>query len=306
MAAACGVVIGVVFSLTGRRYDVNNAVARCAHALLGILDVEVEVEGLENLGTRPAVFICNHQSMLDVIVLAKIMPLRTSIVAKKSLQWSPLGPFMTMSGTVFVDRGNGPQAVQSLAAAGERMKTRGTSLLMFPEGTRTSQEVPYMRSFKKGAFYLAVQAGIPIVPVVTENYWKLYHHGFFGTGTLKVRVLPPVSTTDLGTADVNDLANQLRDQMFATLREISAQVPGHPDDSSLVVGPGVSNPADPAQSAPDEPTSEAIQERVESGDSFMSNSEVGQPSSSRIRAEGSENGTETEEDEGMVLVGRPL
>jgi len=310
VAAACGAVIGMAMSLVGRRYDVNFVVARCAYAILGILDVKVEVEGAEKLETRPAIFICNHQSMVDIVVLAKVFPLRTSIVAKKSIQWTPLGPFMAMSGTVFVDRGNGPQAVRSLAVAGEKMKSRGTSLWMFPEGTRTSQEIPSMRPFKKGAFHLAVQAGIPIVPVVIENYWRLYHPGYFGTGTVKVRVLPPVPTTDLGTADVHDLANRLRDQMLITLREISVQVPGHTEqteDPSLPV-PDESKPgslSEPMSPAIVEPTPELPQARVESGESFMSNSVVSQ-SSTRIRTEGSENGTETEEDEGMVLVGRPL
>ena len=71
VAAACGVVIGVALSLVGRRYDVNFFVARCTYAILGMMDLKVEVEGSENLKTCPAVFICNHQSMLDVAVLAK-------------------------------------------------------------------------------------------------------------------------------------------------------------------------------------------------------------------------------------------
>jgi lysophosphatidate acyltransferase len=71
VAAACGAVIGVALSLAGRRYDVNFAVARCAYAILGIMDVKVEVEGAEKLETRPAVFVCNHQSMVDIVVLAK-------------------------------------------------------------------------------------------------------------------------------------------------------------------------------------------------------------------------------------------
>jgi len=98
VAAACGAVIGVALSLVGRRYDVNFVVARCADVILGIMDVKVEVEGAEHLETRSAVFICNHQSMLDVVVLAKIFPPRTSIVAKKSIQWTPLGPSSAVVG----------------------------------------------------------------------------------------------------------------------------------------------------------------------------------------------------------------
>jgi lysophosphatidate acyltransferase len=115
------------------------------------------------------------------------MPKQTSILAKKSLQYTPLGPFMTMSGAIFVDRGNNARAVKSLEEAGDLMKRLNVSLWMFPEGTRSSSEVPSMRPLKKGGFHLAIQSGIPIIPIVTENYWRLYHKGVFDQGTIRVR-----------------------------------------------------------------------------------------------------------------------
>jgi hypothetical protein len=108
-------------------------------------------------------------------------------MAKKSLQYTPLGPFMTMSGAIFVDRGKSAHAVRSLADAGETMKKLKISLMMFPEGTRTSSEISDMLPLKKGGFHLAIQAGIPIIPIVTENYWRLYHKGVFGEGSIKTR-----------------------------------------------------------------------------------------------------------------------
>ena len=109
-------------------------------------------------------------------------------MGKKELQYMPiLGQFMTLSGAVFVDRGNNAAAVRSLEAAGETIRSRRTSLWMFPEGTRTLRPDNYMRPFKKGAFQMAVQAGVPVVPVVCENYWRLYRKGVFDEGTLKVK-----------------------------------------------------------------------------------------------------------------------
>ena len=109
-------------------------------------------------------------------------------MAKKSIQWNPvLGPFMNLSGTVFVDRGNSAKAHRSLEAAGEGMKARRTSLFIFVEGTRHSEETPTLLPFKKGAFHLAQKGGIPIIPVVVENYWRLYHKGVFGTGIIRVK-----------------------------------------------------------------------------------------------------------------------
>ena len=117
----------------------------------------------------------------------RLMPKQTSIMSKKSLQFTPLGPFMTLSGAIFIDRSNSTDAVRSLNAAGQQMKRLGTSLWMFPEGTRHSQEIPDLLPFKKGGFHLAVQAGIPIVPIVTENYWGIYRKNVFGEGRIKVR-----------------------------------------------------------------------------------------------------------------------
>ena len=105
-----------------------------------------------------------------------IFPLKASIMAKKELQWMPLlGQFLTASGAVFVDRGNNAKAVRSLAAAGEAMRERGTSLCLCPEGTRSMRQYHDMLPFKKGAFHLAVQAGVPIVPVVVANYAHILH-----------------------------------------------------------------------------------------------------------------------------------
>jgi lysophosphatidate acyltransferase len=109
------------------------------------------------------------------------------MMAKKSLQFSPLGPFMFMSGSVFVDRGNSASARRSLEAAAATIKSEKVGLWAFVEGTRNNAEIPDLLPFKKGAFHLAVQGQIPIVPVVAENYWNMYHSGHFGTGKIKVK-----------------------------------------------------------------------------------------------------------------------
>jgi len=114
------------------------------------------------------------------------------MVAKRELQWVPLlGQYLTASGAVFVDRSNITNAIKSLAAAGETMKTRGTSVWLFPEGTRSLRPENKLLSFKSGAFHLAVQAGVPIVPVVCENYSWLYGPRKLESGNLKLRGEPP-------------------------------------------------------------------------------------------------------------------
>lgn len=109
-------------------------------------------------------------------------------MVKKELQWVPfLGQFLSLSGAIFVDRGNNAKAVRSLTAAGETMKSRDLSLWLFAEGTRSMREYHDMLPFKKGAFHIAIRAGVPIVPIVVENYWRLYRKDVFESGTIKVK-----------------------------------------------------------------------------------------------------------------------
>ncbi|KAH7931334.1 acyltransferase-domain-containing protein [Leucogyrophana mollusca] len=301
-----GVAIAVGMTLVGRRHDVNYVVARCFYFVASrALDLRVEVEGTEHLETRPAVMVGNHQSMLDILWLARMFPRSASIMAKKELQWSPLGPWMFMSGALFVDRGNSAKAQRSLAAAGEVMKAQGTSLMMYPEGTRHSEEVPSLLPFKKGAFHLAVQAGIPITPVICENYWGIYHQGVLGTGTIKVRVLPPISTSGLTASDIPELATRVREQMLETLRDISVKVAVNEEVKAAEIPETQTESPPPAEEAdPGPSTTNEIHPEVPETPSDESNSEAASVKGPRsLKQEGSEYGTETD-DEGMVLVGR--
>ncbi|KIR29772.1 phosphatidylinositol glycan, class A [Cryptococcus deuterogattii LA55] len=245
------VVIAVVCSLTGRRLNTNYYVARTFYHVAGpILGWKFKVEGEQYLWElsgehgggkagekgRSMVMVGNHQSFVDILYLGRIFPKHAAIMAKKSLQWIPgLGWFMMMSGTVFINRSNNKSAIASLQQAGEEMKRKRISLWIFPEGTRHNSPEPELLNFKKGAFYLAVQAGVPIVPVVCENYNHLFNgKSHFRRGTLRIKVLPPISTAGLSTADVPKLIEKTRNAMLQTLQEISTPSPatsqtGSPD-----------------------------------------------------------------------------
>jgi lysophosphatidate acyltransferase len=140
--------------------------------------------------TRPAVFIGNHQTELDVLMLGCMFPKYCSVTAKKSLKRMPfLGWFMSLSGTVFIDRANSGNARHAMAGASEEITREKQSVYMFPEGTRSYAKEPMLLPFKKGAFHLAVQAGVPIVPVVVANYSDvLYLQGWrFNSGTIPIK-----------------------------------------------------------------------------------------------------------------------
>jgi lysophosphatidate acyltransferase len=191
--ASYGVFISIVLRLVGYGGIAQWAVARAfkwtMYLTTGVTFVIEDPNNYLNT-TRPAVFIGNHQTELDVLVLGHIFPQYCSVTAKKSLQKIPfLGWFMNLSGSIFIDRANSTSARTAMAGAADEIQKRKQSVYMFPEGTRSYAKEPMLLPFKKGAFYLAVQAGVPIVPVVVANYSNvLYVQGYrFNAGTIPIK-----------------------------------------------------------------------------------------------------------------------
>ncbi|KAJ7183247.1 1-acyl-sn-glycerol-3-phosphate-acyltransferase [Mycena filopes] len=220
-----GIPVSFAMALFGRRFEVGRVVTASFAWFVGlVLGLRVEVEGAEHLATQPAVLMLNHQSALDVWLLGRILPKRVSVMAKKSLQWSPIGPVLHFSGSIMVERGTGARAVASIREAGAKLRAAGASLMVFPEGTRNGARAPSLLPFKKGGFHMAVQTGLPIVPIVCENYSHMYRRGYFEPVTLKMRVLPSIPTAELSVDDVSLLATRVYEQMLAAVREISRPV----------------------------------------------------------------------------------
>lgn len=200
-----GIAAGVAYGLLRRDLrEGRNVAVRLATSLpFSLAGISVEVLHQERLWThRPAVFVANHQSALDVPVLAGLLERDFTIVAKKEAQWDP----RAMIGSVvidpaFIDRSDSASARATLDGVVERIRS-GTSLMIFPEGTRSP--TPVLGPFRKGAFHLAVQAGVPIVPVVLRNTGELMRPGslVLNPGVVDVCVLEP--ETDWSTDDMND------------------------------------------------------------------------------------------------------
>ena len=173
LCATYGVVTSLFLSLFGRQNIAQWATARAFHyTMYYTTGVRFEIiSGKEYLNTRPCVLIGNHQSELDVLLLGAIFPPYCSVTAKSSLKKTPfLGWFMALSGTVFIDRANRESAVKAFEKAAVHMKQQRQSVFIFPEGTRSYAQKAELGAFKKGAFHLAVQAGVDVVPVVCANY----------------------------------------------------------------------------------------------------------------------------------------
>lgn len=160
---------------------------------------KLEVSGLENIdASKPAIYVSNHQSTIDIPALFMALPVDLRFVAKKSLQYVPLmGWYMSLANFVFVDRGNRREAIASLDAAGKRIRG-GVSIISFAEGTRSDNNE--VLPFKKGPFSLALKAGVPIVPVSIEGSGKLMPKNSWRItpGPIRVKVGAPIDVAKYG------------------------------------------------------------------------------------------------------------
>mgnify|MGYP000919558910 FL=1 len=179
------------------------------------------VAGREHLEEhRPCVFVFNHQSKLDVPVLIHLLRHDFTGVAKKEVRTVPvMGQIFDMAGMVFIDRGDSAKARQQLEPAVRKLREEGVSLVLAPEGTRSP--TPRLGPFKKGAFHIAMQAEVPIVPIVLRNTGELMWRGaqLIAPGTVEVQVLPPVDTSSWTPQTVDDHVAEVRQQFLTTLAE---------------------------------------------------------------------------------------
>jgi HAD superfamily hydrolase (TIGR01490 family) len=213
-----------VGALTGsRREAVDLGITIGAELGSALAGVRLHVRGAEHLATRPAVFLFNHQSRLDVIILAKLLRGGFTGVAKRELANSPgFGLMFRLADVAFVDRANAAQAHRALEPAVRKLRD-GISLVIAPEGTRSA--TPALGPFKKGAFHVAMQAGVPIVPIVIRNAGELMWRGAstIRAGTVQVTVLPPIPTVGWTVQELDKHVQEVREQYLATLTDWSGR-----------------------------------------------------------------------------------
>ncbi len=213
--------VGVAdFLLTGSLREARNlSTAVWAELTTAALDLRLEVDGAEHLWShRPAVFVFNHQSALDVLVLAKLLRGNATGIAKRELQYQPIvGQIFQAGGVVFIDRANHDKAVAKMKSAVEALQD-GISIAVAPEGTRSPTRA--LGPFKKGAFHLALDGQVPVVPIVIKNTTDWMPKGalFARPGVVDVVVLPPVATDRWRAETIDEHVAEVR-QMFADVLE---------------------------------------------------------------------------------------
>ncbi|XP_037300494.1 1-acyl-sn-glycerol-3-phosphate acyltransferase alpha isoform X2 [Manduca sexta] len=169
------------------------------------------------------IVISNHQSSLDILGMFEMWPRmkRCTVVAKRPLMFTGAFGFGAwLSGLVFIDRLKTDRARQLMKEATERVIKEKTKLWVFPEGARYNKGC--LQAFKKGAFYLAIDAQIPILPVVFSQYYFLDNETkTFEPGKVVITTLPPIPTKGMTRNDLEALSEMAREQMIDVFNESS-------------------------------------------------------------------------------------
>jgi 1-acyl-sn-glycerol-3-phosphate acyltransferase len=189
-----------------------------AHTLLAFGFIRVRTEGLENLDPKQTyVFVANHSSFMDIPAILSELPFQFRFFAKKGLYRIPfLGTHLKRAGHLPVDRSNARNSLKSMTEGARIIAERHVSVLLFPEGGRSPHG---LREFKEGAAYIAIKAGVPVVPMALVGMRERLPMGsiHIRSGRVVLRIGRPIPTTGLKPSDRESLTQQLYSEISELL-----------------------------------------------------------------------------------------
>lgn len=194
--------------------------------LISIGRIRLQVDGLEKLQPEDTyVFASNHRSLMDIPVSLSAIPLPFRFLANDYLwRWPFVGMHLRRAGHFPVAPANARESLKSMSAAARAIARSRVSILLFPEGGRTHGE---MKPFRDGAAYIAIKAGVPLVPVAMIGVREVLplDSGYVMGGPVTVRIGEPISTRGLGLHDREALTRQLYEAVTDLLDDTGAPVP---------------------------------------------------------------------------------
>ena len=224
LAVGVGVLV-VLFSLVIRPttlwYHLRTPWARLT---LRLLRIRLEVTGQEHL-VGPRIFIANHMSLIDVVVVPAIVPPDCRFVAKRELMFVPFwGWAFASAGALLIDRRNPRLAAKSLLA-GLKKLPKGWSLVVFPEGTRSCTGA--LQRFKRGAFSLALASKMPMVPIGIAGTHAIIgpKQWFVRSGVVRVHVGPAIDTSAWRADTLRQHIHEGHEAVAACLRALGEPMP---------------------------------------------------------------------------------
>jgi 1-acyl-sn-glycerol-3-phosphate acyltransferase len=181
--------------------------------------IRVQAEGIEKLDPKISyVFVSNHESLMDIPVILSKLPYRFLFFAKKGLYRIPLlGTHLKRAGHLPVDRTNARSSLKSMNEARRIIAERGVSVLLFPEGGRSPEG---LREFEGGAAYIAIKAGVPVVPMAIIGMRPLLPMGsiHIRSGRVGLRIGTPIATAGMKTSDREELTQRLYAEISGLLK----------------------------------------------------------------------------------------
>ena len=180
-----------------------------------------KVEGLENLDPKGTyVMVLNHNSMVDILSIYNL-PLVFKWVSKREVYRIPIvGRLLLAHGDIVINRASTKEAMQLVHTRGKQWLAKGASVAIFPEGTRSKDGE--IHNFKAGAFILAKDAEVPILPIVLDGTDRVVRKGFFmnWSNRITIKILPPVSKQDVVERPIKEVMAEVHDNMVNALAEI--------------------------------------------------------------------------------------
>ena len=180
-----------------------------------------KVEGIENLDPKGTyVMVLNHNSMVDILSIYNL-PLVFKWVSKREVYRIPIvGRLLLAHGDIVINRASTKEAMQLVHTRGKQWLAKGASVAIFPEGTRSKDGE--IHNFKAGAFILAKDAEVPILPIVLDGTDRVVRKGFFmnWSNRITIKILPPVSKQDVVERPIKEVMAEVHDNMVNALAEI--------------------------------------------------------------------------------------
>ncbi|WP_318433575.1 1-acylglycerol-3-phosphate O-acyltransferase [Photobacterium leiognathi] len=197
---------------------------RWFNQLQKITGVKIEQRGLDNSqGIPNAVYISNHQSVFDFVTTPGMLRPRTVSLGKKSLVWIPFfGQLYWITGNILIDRENKSKARNTIQQVADAIHSRDLSVWVYPEGTRSKGRG--LLPFKTGAFRMAIEAGVPIVPVVISTTHNKIDLNKWDNGTVIAEMQPPIQTTGLKATQARELAEQCHQLMADKIAQLDNEL----------------------------------------------------------------------------------
>ena len=195
-----------------------------------ILGLRIAIRGKEILEKHPSIIIANHQTALDLVTCGLILPKRTLTLGKIEILFIPFfGQIYWLAGNVLIQRSKHNKAIKTMKKTKQLLLKKGLSLWIMPEGTRSRGRG--LLPFKKGAFYTAINAQVPLIPLALSSYKNHVHLSKWRGGRIIIQVLDPIPTEGLTHKDVPRLIKTSHQALKKAIEKLDAEL----DTTSSIV-----------------------------------------------------------------------